>query len=370
MAGERRAPYLKQLEPFIVPRTEDLDYSQPNLYLVRTRRAGLLEVRKTLRVEVPWTDARGRYHLYEWVAQAGDVLRPAWRDANRWELQGKIKDCGPITHQNGQPLVQIVEWYPDIFALARQVTQHIPEKLMGVSVQVRGEKIAFPGELSSIRTLATKLATLSVMLRANPRPEVIQLAIEAAADITLTLGGRREHLLIQAKDQLQRLPKEGRKLPEHLNRVVGLLLSRNEAQMRIAQGTLNYASRVLATIYKIQSGIDSAYKRLGQLIAQFPADPSEYRTMELAQLLAIAREAKGIWHYLDRVGSFNPYYRTVHDPEVAKLAESLEVGKKRGAQGLAHLLWDAFSHLGALVRGERIAPGEITRIRRRLAANR
>ena len=345
----------------------------------------LIQVREPVRIQVRWKEnrvrkPRGQDPQIVWVERQGvteylpgKVLRCKERPAVDWEVEEwrnlsdeELQRSG-IYRQGNHFSIQIVEQIKDLPAAVRQRQRHILASEIGRTRR----SFVLGGNAQQLASYASQLNLLvQRFLQDQGSDQILTDTSKDLARLTLRLERSRSELKKSALDEIVLAQQQGRmwEVAARTSQAAAFFLQERARAYETAVKSLELAEVWLRLLQDIERRFRNCYRRLGQL-GQRLQNLIEQGQGQVSpdQLLAIAREAHGIWlHLMERVPNFDPYYSRLQEPEFQRLSRVLEHAQAGRASTVYNDIEQATSKLEAIAMKERPTIAELAEERARL----
>ena len=359
-----RAAYLQEIKPHLYKG----EYPVPPEFALRQTKHGPIEVRKLLEIPVQWRGRDGKVKTGKWRVKPGMVLVVRNRKPTSWELAEHRKRAAErelepprIITRDGRKLATIVEREQDLFSATRKYLRHITRSLVG---KLGRESLPRePGRHQQaekwINLLHEALEELTGTLR--PDSPKAERSSQLLLQVTTVLGKSRKDSLQQARKRIE--SATGDEQIVAIARSIGLLgLYRREKLLQM-RGIAEIGLSIIQVINQIDRGVRPVYyDSIPTLLKKLEPYAIEGKQPEAKELLQIARQTENIYHRIQRVLAFDPYYSRAQSPQVKRLVRATEYAKNNDAAGLYTALIRAHAKIEVLVLGE-LTPKEVRRAR-------
>lgn len=322
----------------------------------------LVPVHWKVRAKTEWRERSG---VTQYIP--GQVLHREWRPASEWEtaewenLPEEALHALGVFWQQGIYSIQIVEKIKDLPAAIRQRARHVPAR----KIARKGRTFALAGDAQTLAVYARRLSGViqDTMGDQRPTPQVMEQASLELAQIALELEQSKTALKTRARQEIA-LALQGRfwEVPAMAGQAMADLLKERVRDYEIAIKSVELAEKWRNLMADIERRFRNCYRRLGQLGQRLQEMQLSGVAIEPSVLLAIAKEAHGIWIYLQEpTFNFGPYYHRLQEPEFHRLSRVLDHAKEGRASTVFNDIELAAAKLEAVAIGEKPTRVELLR---------
>jgi len=361
-----RAAYLQELQSHLYKG----EYPVPEKFSLRQTRHGPIEVRKSLEITLSWRNKKGVIKSGKWQVKPGMVLIVRYRKPTAWELAEMKKtkaerelEPPPIRIIEGRKLVAIVERNQDLFSAARKYLRHITGSLVGKLGRKKLPRGIARYQASQIwihrlyHALENLTSTLAPDSKKSTEAQQILLQIIKA------LSQPRHSNIKEAQKKIA--GSKGSDQIVAIAQAIGILGLYRREKLNQTKSIAKIGLSIIQIIQQIEQGLRLIYYcSIPDLLKKLKPYAIEGKQAKFSELLRLTRQIENLYHRLQRVCAFEPFYSRANSAEVKRLAKALEYAKNDDSAGLYAALIRAQAKIEALILGEKISRGEILMTRR------